>query len=169
MDTLTIFKTALEYEKKIRDLYRSGVDIVDDERGKRIFRTLADEEQSHVDFLQHGIETLQANGSIASAGLETVIPDTEAISSNIESMKMRIPQQMLGDIKRVLDSALKLEIDTTEYYQKACEAAEGDIKRILSRFVVIEQRHTDLVRFELDHASQNGFWLDFPEISMEVG
>ncbi|MCG6931920.1 MAG: ferritin family protein [Desulfofustis sp.] len=169
MDTLTIFKTALEYEKKIRDLYRSGVDIIDDERGKRIFRTLADEEQSHVDFLQHGIETLQANGSIASAGLDTVIPDTGTINSNIASMKMRIPQQMLGDLKRVLDSALKLEIDTTEYYQKACDAAEGDIKRILSKFVVIEQRHTDLVRFELDHASRNGFWLDFPEISMEVG
>ena len=72
-------------------------------------------------------------------------------------------------VKRVLDSALKLEIETTEYYQKAFDSTVGDIKTVMGKFVVIEQRHTDLVRFELDHASHNGFWFGFPEISMEVG
>ena len=76
---------------------------------------------------------------------------------------------MLGDVKRVLNSALKLEIETTDYYQEAFEQTEGDIKEIMAKFVTIEQRHTEVVRFELDHASHNGFWLGFPEISMEVG
>ena len=168
MDSIGIFKTALEYERKIRDLYHTAVDIVDDKRGKHIFKTLAEEEQSHVDFLEHGIETLRNQGSITLSRLETVIPDTENILKNIESMKITIPEHMLGDVKRVLSSALKLEVETTEYYQQAFDSAEGEIKEVLRKFVEIEQRHTDVVRFELDYVSHNGFWLDFPEISMEI-
>ncbi|NNK94855.1 MAG: rubrerythrin, partial [Desulfobacterales bacterium] len=58
MDSIAIFKTALEYEKKIRDLYATAISIIDDDRGKVIFETLANEEQSHIDFLEHSIETL---------------------------------------------------------------------------------------------------------------
>jgi len=169
MESTTIFITALEYEKKIRDLYISAISIIDDERGKAIFKTLADEEQSHIDFLEHSIETLKNDGNIAYEQLRTSVPDTDIIQKNIASMKIKIPEHMLGDLKRVLSSALKLEIETTEYYQKAFDSTEGDIKEVMGKFVDIEQRHTDVVRFELDYASHNGFWLGFPEISMEVG
>jgi len=169
MESTTIFITALEYEKKIRDLYVSAISIIDDERGKAIFKTLADEEQSHIDFLEHSIETLKNNGNIAYEQLRTSVPDTDIIQKNIASMKIKIPEHMLGDLKRVLSSALKLEIETTEYYQKAFDSTEGDIKEVMGKFVDIEQHHTDVVRFELDYASHNGFWLGFPEISMEVG
>ena len=169
MESTTIFITALEYEKKIRDLYISAISIIDDERGKAIFKNLADEEQSHIDFLEHSIETLKNNGNIAYEQLRTSVPDTDIIQKNLSSMKIKIPEHMLGDLKRVLSSALKLEIETTEYYQKAFDSTEGDIKEVMGKFVDIEQRHTDVVRFELDYASHNGFWLGFPEISMEVG
>ena len=169
MDSIAIFTTALEYEKQIRDLYTEAISIIDDDRGKAIFKTLSDEEQSHIDFLEHSIETLRGNKSISSKQLKTAIPDTDDILKNIASMKVEIPEHMLGDIKQVLSSALKLEIETTEYHQKSFDATEGDIKEVLGKFVEIEQRHTDVVRFELDYASHNGFWLGFPEISMEVG
>ncbi len=169
MDSIAIFKTALEYEHKIRDLYTTAISIIDDERGKAIFKTLADEEQSHIDFLEQSIETLTSSGSLDHEKLKTSIPDTENISKSIKSMKIKIPEHMLGDVKRVLSSALKLEIETTQYYQKAFASAEGEIKEVMGKFVNIEQRHTDVVRFQLDYASHNGFWLDFPEISMEAG
>ncbi len=169
MDSISIFKKALEFEKKIRDLYVSAVDIIDDDRGKKIFRTLAKEEQSHVDFLEHSIATLADQGTISLKTFKTIVPDTSDLSKNIESMKVTIPEQMLGDIKRVLSSALKLEEETTQYYENAFESAEGDIREVLAKFITIEQRHTEVVRFELDHASRNGYWLGFPEISMEVG
>ena len=168
MDSIALFKTALEYEKKIRDLYYAAIDIIDDARGKRIFKTLAEEEQSHIDFLEHNIATLKSDGVIGLKVLETAIPDTEQILTNIESMRISIPEHMLGDVKRVLSSALKLEVETTDYYQKAFDSTEGEIREVLGKFVEIEQRHTDVVRFELDHASNNGFWLGFPEISMEI-
>jgi len=169
MDSISIFTTALEFEKKIRDLYTKATSIIDDDRGKAIFITLAKEEQSHIDFLEHSIEVLKAHGQISYEQLKTSIPDIDSIQKNIELMKIKIPEHMLGDIKQVLSSALKLEIETTEYYQQAFADAEGDIKKILHKFVEIEQRHTDVVRFELDYASNNGFWLDFPEKNMEEG
>lgn len=169
MDSITTFTTALEFEKKIRDLYLTAVSIVDDDRGKAIFKTLANEEQSHIDFLEHGIGVLKAHGKISYDQLKSVIPDTATIQDNIAAMRIEIPERMLGDIKNVLSSALKLEIETTEFYQQAFDTTEGDIQKILGKFVEIEQRHTDLVRFELDYAAKNGFWLDFPEKDMEVG
>ena len=93
----------------------------------------------------------------------------ELIRSKIEEMKARIPEKMLGDIKSVLNSALRMEIQTTEFYQDMYNKTEGDIQKVLGKFVEIEQRHTDVGRIELDHASHNGFWFNFMELSMEEG
>jgi len=169
MDSIAIFTTAVEYEKKIRDLYTSAISIIDDERGKAIFKTLAAEEQSHIDFLEHSIETLKGSGTISLEQLKTSVPDTDTIQKNIDAMKMKIPEHMLGDIKEVLRSALRLEIETTEYYQQSFAKTEGIIQSVMGKFVEIEQRHTDVVRFELDNASKNGFWYEFPEKDMEEG
>lgn len=167
MDSIAIFTQALEFEKKIRDLYKSAESMVDDERGKAIFKGLAVDEQSHVDFLEAGLETLKNDGIIDPEGLATTIPDVENNRAQIEKMKTRIPERMLGDIKMVLSSALQMEEQTTDFYQDAAEKTEGSIRRVMEKFVEIEQRHTDVVRMELDHASKNGFWFDFMEISME--
>ncbi len=169
MDSIAIFTTALQFERKIRDLYRSAESIVDDERGKKIFSSLANEEQSHIDFLEDSLQTLENNGSIDPERLSTSVPDVEALGERIESMKSSIPERMLGDVKSVLNSALKMEIETTDYYKDAFNRTEGDIQKVMAKFVEIEQRHTDVVRIELDHAARNGFWFDFMEISMEEG
>ena len=137
MDSTTIFITALEFENKIRDLYITAISIIDDERGKAIFKRLADEEQSHIDFLEQSIDSLRNNKNITYEQLKTSIPDTDAIQKNIASMKIQIPEHMLGDLKRVLSSALRLEIETTEYYQKAFDSTEGDIREIMGKFVSI--------------------------------
>jgi rubrerythrin len=169
MDSTAIFTQALEFEQKIRDLYRTAESIVDDERGKAIFRGLADDEQSHIDFLEAGLVILQKNGTIDASRLTTKIPDMKDVQSKIEQMKTRIPEKMLGDIKSVLSSAFKMEVETTEFYQNAHDNTEGEIKKVMAKFVEIEQRHTDVVRIELDHASHNGFWFNFMELSMEEG
>lgn len=169
MDSVAIFTTALQFEKKIRDLYRSAESIVDDERGKKIFSSLADEEQSHIDFLEDSLKALEKNGIINPDRLSTAVPDVATLGDKIDSMKTSIPERMLGDVKSVLNSALKMEIETTEYYQDAFNKTEGDVQKVMAKFVEIEQRHTDVVRLELDHAARNGFWFDFMEISMEEG
>jgi rubrerythrin len=167
MNSQEIFTTAIQYEEKIRDLYRSADDIIDDERGKAIFRALADDEQSHVDFLNYGLDQLKASGTIEIDKLGTNIPALEQIESGIEKFKAKIPERMLGDIKSVLNSALLLEKETSDFYRDACSKTEGEIKLILEKFLEIEERHVDMVQIELDHASHNGVWFNFMEIDLE--
>jgi len=83
MDSLAIFKTALQYEEKIRDLYRSADGKLDDDRGIAIFRALAEDEQSHIDFLLYSLEQLKAKGTIDITRLATSIPAKEQIEASI--------------------------------------------------------------------------------------
>ena len=52
-------KTAIEYETKIRDVYREAEAAVNDAAGKRIFEALGNDEQHHIDYLQHTLEQLK--------------------------------------------------------------------------------------------------------------
>ena len=168
MHSEEIFATALQYEEKIRDLYRSTAKIVDDPRGRAIFQALADDEQSHVDFLLYSLEQLKLQKKIEIDKLVSPIPTMEQIEKKIEKLKTKIPILMLGDIKSVLDSALKLEKETSAFYRDACSKTEGEIKAIFEKFQEIEDRHIDVVQIELDHAQHNGMWFNFMEVDLEA-
>ena len=168
MNSPEIFATALQYEEKIRDFYRSAAEKVDDERGKKIFQALADDEQSHMDFLQYSLAQLKAKGTIDIDRLVSPIPTLKQLESGIEKLKADIPDQMLGDIKSVLGSALILEKETSAFYRDACTKTEGEIKTIFEKFLEIEERHVDVVQIELDHAQNNGMWFNFMEVDLEA-
>lgn len=165
MDSQKIFSQALVYEKKIRDLYQSAAETIDDLRGKAIFQALADDEQSHVDFLNYSLDRLSSEGEIDPARLTTAIP--APVEADLAAIAQKIPEQMLGDTKRVLNAALALEIETSAFYKEACRTAQGKTAEILNKFYEIEQRHVDVVQIELDHASNNGVWFNFMEVDME--
>ncbi|MGB3210445.1 MAG: ferritin family protein [Desulforhopalus sp.] len=168
MKSHEIFATALQYEEKIRDLYRSAEKKVDDKRGKAIFQALANDEQSHIDFLYYSLEQLKNNGVIDINRLVSPLPTLKQLNTKIEKLKSNIPEHMLGDIKLVLGSALKLEKETSAFYRDACNKTEGEIKNIFEKFLEIEERHVDLVQTELDHAQHNGIWFDFMEVDLEA-
>ncbi len=155
-------------KKKYRDFYYSRQRIVDDERGKSIFLALADDEQSHIDFLHYSLKQLKTKGAIDIDRLVSPIPTLKQLESGIEHLKAEIPGQMLGDIKSVLGSALKLEKETSAFYQDACSKTDGDIKSIFEKFLEIEDRHVDVVQIELDHAQHNGMWFNFMEVDLEA-
>ena len=168
MNSQDMFSTALQYEEKIRDFYQSAATTVDDERGKSIFRALANDEQSHVDFLLYSLEQLKTQQSIDIDRLVISTPTIKQLESGINKIKENIPIQMLGDIKVVLGSALKLEKETSAFYRYACNKTEGDIKNIFQKFLAIEERHVDVVQIELDHAQHNGVWFNFLEVDLEA-
>jgi len=169
MNSEQIFVSALDYERKIRDLYLSAVETIDSEPGKKIFKALADDEQSHVDFLEHSMGVLKSEGQIDTATLESSIPPKDLYLDRIDKMRETIPSQLLGDVKRLLSSALKLEIETSEFYEDACNKTQGVIKEVFQKLLEIERRHEDVVQMELDHVSNNGYWFDFMESDMEHG
>jgi rubrerythrin len=152
MSSEEIFISALRYEKKIRNFYFSADIIVDDERGKKIFGALANNEQSHIDFLEYCLDILKAQGQIDITKLESFIPSKELFNDKIEKMRKKIPERIFGDVKRVLNSALKLEIEISKFYQDVYKKTEDPIKEIFKKLLEIEQRHEDVVQIQLEHA-----------------
>ena len=169
MSSEEIFATAIEYEKKIHELYLSAVNIVDDVKGQSFFKALAEDELAHVEFLEYSLEQLKESKEIDLDKLKSSLPTQKMVKNQIEKMKSEIPEKMLGDFKRVLSSALIMEVETSNFYKEACDKSEGSIKSILEKFYEIEQNHVDLVQFEMDMASNNGYWLDYMEIDMVDG
>ena len=160
-------KTAIEYETRIRDIYREAEAAVDDETGKRIFEALGNDEQHHIDYLQHTLQQSQKSGIIDSSELESVIPSGERIKQESAKIQSLMAKEFHGVRKQMLSRALQAEIETSDFYRRMVEEMPGEGKALFSRFLEIENNHINAVQFELDYMSKTGYWFDFKEFDME--
>jgi len=160
-------KTAIEYEIRIRDLYVEAAEQTTDPVGKRIFQALGDDEQHHVDYLKSRLEIWQETGKLQVAKLESTIPSRETITKEVAKLKERMGQDDRKDEKQMLSKALKVEVETSNFYQKMVDEMSGDGQQMFARFLEIEEGHINAVQAELDYISKTGYWFDFKEFDME--
>ena len=74
-------KLALEYEVKVRDAYLLAAKTAIDETGKKIFKVMGQEEQSHVNYLRERLQEWQKTGKVTSEKLATVVPSPARLIS----------------------------------------------------------------------------------------
>jgi len=160
-------KTAIEYEVRIRDIYREATAAVDDEVGKRIFEALCNDEQHHIDYLQYKLKQLQDTGTIVPERLGSAIPSQEVINREAEKVKSLVAKDFLGIRRQMLSKALKMEIETSDFYQKMVNELPAEGRALFERFLEIENNHIKAVQFELDYLSKTGYWFDIKEFDME--
>ncbi len=160
-------KTAIEYEIKIRDVYREAEAAVNDEAGKRIFEALGNDEQHHMDYLRHTLEQLKNTGKINPAKLESAIPSRETINQEAAKVESLVAKDFHGIRKQMLSRALKVEIETSDFFRKMVDELPAEGKALFARFLEIENNHINAVQFELDYMSKTGYWFDFKEFDME--
>ena len=160
-------KTALEYETRIRDVYREASAAVDDDAGKRIFDTLGDDEQRHIDYLGYKLDQFQKTGAVDTDTLESAIPDSESIAREADKIKSLAQKDFLGIKQQMLSKALKVEIETSEFYRRMVNELPAEARPLFERFLEIENNHIKAVEFELDYMSKTGYWFDFKEFDME--
>jgi rubrerythrin len=160
-------KTALEYEARIRDIYEEATAAVNDEVGKRLFETLRKDEQHHIDYLQYKLKQLQDNGTIVPERLDSAIPSQEVVDREAEKVKSLVAKDFLGIKRQMLSKALKMEIETSDFYQKMVNELPVEGRTLFERFLEIENNHIKAVEFELDYLSKTGYWFDIKEFDME--
>jgi len=160
-------KTAIEFEIKIRDIYREAENAVNDKAGKRIFGALGNDEQHHIDYLQHTLEQLEDTGKIDPAKLESAIPSPAAIDQEAAKVKSLVAKDFHGIRKQMLSKALKAEIETSDFFRKMVDELAAEGRALFARFLEIENNHISAVQFELDYLSKTGYWFDFKEFDME--
>ncbi|MBN2430276.1 MAG: ferritin family protein [Acidobacteria bacterium] len=159
-------KTAIEYETKVRDLYQNAVDELKDEHGREIFRRLAEEEQSHVDYLHQKLNQWRTTGTVTAERLKTIVPPKALIQREVSKMAGEMAEIDPDNDLQMLKKALKLEIETSAFYKTMVNTLPHDHQDLFARFIAIEDGHVSLVQAEIDSLTQTGYWFDFLEIDL---
>ena len=160
-------RTAMDYETRIRDLYREAADEITDPKGRKVLQLLAEDEQRHVDYLASRLAIWKETGALDMAALDTIVPPAETLARAVARVAEQVPADSLGDEKRILSRALAMEVETSAFYQRLVETMPGPEKELFARFQEIEDGHVTIVQAELDYLSNTGFWFDFQEFDME--
>ncbi len=169
MNLREALEISLEYENKVRDHYKMGLERITDPVGRRIFSTLAEEEQCHVDFLQNRLACLDQPGTepvpfdpvvhpewVAAAKRKMERPPSDAIASHTDIELVKL--------------ALKLEHETSAFYRSLMnKLKDPEDRKLFEPFIEIEDGHIAIVQAELDSLQGIGFWFDFKEFSLEAG
>jgi rubrerythrin len=163
-------QTALEYERRVRDTYAEAVRGAQDPVAVKVFQTLADEEQGHIDFLEHCLASWRADGTLSTEGLATAVPTREAIEKGVEKLKDTLCSKGCdGPEVDMLRRALEVEVETSAFYKKMVDVLPAGGRRLFERFVEIEEGHKAIVQAEIDSVTGMGFWFDFQEFDLEAG
>jgi rubrerythrin len=167
MEVEQAIKTAIEYENKVRDVYVEAAKSTVDEIGRRIFKTLADEEQHHVDYLNSRLAIWKKEGRLEFAKLETSIPPKEVIKTGLKKLRGHIKGVAKKAELQMLYRALDVEMETSAFYKSMVEQMKAEPQKMFARFLEIEEGHQAIVKAEIDALTGNSVWFDFIEFDLE--
>jgi rubrerythrin len=160
-------KTAIQYEKRVVQVYEEAVRASEDETGKKIFSVLAKEERQHVDYLESRLTEWKATGRVTAAALGTVVPSRERIDEGVRTLQSRVARKAPEAEMRLLKRALDVEVETSAFYGRVVKELPPEGRPLFERFVEIEHGHQAIVQAEMNAVAGNGYWFDISEISME--
>jgi rubrerythrin len=164
-------KTALEYEKKVHRAYVTAIARAEDPVAKRVFSTLAEEEQGHINYLESRLGEWRKDGRLSDETLRTVLPSAERIKVGIKRLRSRVAGRQAGHAAELdsLRQALAAEDETSSFYRQMVRELPPEGQTLFARFLEIEDGHAAIVQAEFDSVSQMGFWFDIREFELEGG
>jgi rubrerythrin len=170
MDLEKAILTAIDFETKVRAVYADAARKSKDDTGKRVLEVLANEEQTHVDFLNAKLAEWRESGKVTPQKLATVVPPGDEIKRRVKALrrKVRDPSDQSHDLD-LLKRALAVESETGEFYRQMARELDADGRALFQPFVEIEEGHYAVVQAEIDALNGLGFWFDFREFDLEAG
>ena len=161
-------QTAIQYENRVRDVYYTAAKHMRNPSACRVLSVLADEEQHHVDYLEAQLSNWKDTGRLSMETLETVVPAKNRIKEGVSRLKEHMNVLDKESEIQALEQALKLEKETSDFYEQMVRELTDEAQRMFARFLEIENGHLAVVRAELDSVRNMGFWFDFREFNLEV-
>ena len=158
--------TALEFENEVRDIYKTAMAEAADPTGQRVFKALANEEQSHVDYLQSRLDEWRRTGRLDAGSLETTLPSREAVAEAARNVSGGMTAVDRGAERELLGKALVAERKTSGFYKDMVAKLPPEGRKLFEPFVEIEEGHVAIVQAELDSLTNTGAWFDFVEVKL---
>ncbi len=157
MNELEALALALEIEKVELKFYLGLARKAKDERAKKMFLFLAEEEAEHWKafegrFVEELIERCELP-AVDRELLEKLTPKYEGELSEVDAVRIGMEQEKL----------------TWGFYEEAAKNAEhGDVKRVFEELAGVEKGHYELLRAQYDSIMKTGIWMDYQDFSLEV-
>ncbi|MGV8041611.1 MAG: hypothetical protein AB2L07_16610 [Thermoanaerobaculaceae bacterium] len=169
MDLKEALTVAIDYEHRVRDHYARGAEVLLDPKARKVFETLAREEQGHVSYLESRLGEWQARGHVDSPELPTILPS----AAWVEAARARLAGSpgggtATGSEMDLLKTALELERTTSGFYRSLVDTLPAGQRELFARFLAIEEGHLAIVQAEIDAVAGHGHWFDFQEFSLEA-
>ncbi|MBW2437856.1 MAG: hypothetical protein JRF29_11290 [Deltaproteobacteria bacterium] len=160
-------KTAIEYESELRDIYFEAAAAEDDDSGRQFFQAMGNDEQGHLDYLKDRLQQWQKTGKLSAEKLKTTVPSRAQLERHATEVKSLVAEDSRGLKSQMLSRALKMEVKTSDFYQKMVDEMPAAAQQMFARFLEIENNHIQTIQFELDYISKTGYWFDVKEFDME--
>jgi rubrerythrin len=160
-------KTSIEYEIRVRDVYSEAVSKAERQEAKKLFQLMADEEQSHVDYLKVKLDQWNSDGTVTADGLTTAVPSGEVIEQGVEKLREKVGGKP-GTVEiQWLGKAHGVERETSDFYKRMVDELPDVAKGLFRRFLEIEEGHLALVQAQIDYVTGTGYWFDVREFNLE--
>lgn len=155
---LSILRQAMDNELEGRALYLEAVERTENDLGKKMFRSLAHDEEEHLQILQAEYDAL--TGTSQWLDLEAARREEPDLSLHLfphEAIERLIPEEA-SDLD-ALKIAMDFERRGYRLYEKAASEASDPTAQAVFRFLVEEEsRHFALLDNAHDYLANQGIW-----------
>lgn len=161
---------ALDFERKVRDHYERTGKAMSDPVARNVFAALANEEQGHVEYLEHCLAEWKRTGKIPSVSMRSVLPKgVKWIEAARAKLSARAARRCASDSEiDALKVALQHEKDGDGFYRRLVRELPEEEQGLFAKFLTIEDGHLALVQAQLDSVLGTGFWFDVMEFRLEA-
>jgi rubrerythrin len=151
MDIKKIYNYALQREYEGKRFFVENAERLSHAAAVGAFKTLALEEQKHIDFIKSLLEALEKGntGKVVSAEIGEVAFFSQRLIS--EALDQTVIEAMVPDLP-VLRMAYLIERDFAEFYETNASKVEGEAKQALSMLANWERGHERLFKMMHDKA-----------------
>ncbi len=150
--------------------YNSASELIEDERGKNLFKHLALEELEHIkviytiaNSIKQGAgwmsyERALKESTVGKGGLP-IFPKENELFERLKKNQTDLHAVQIG---------MESEEKAVEFYTKLLKQATGVEERMLfTKLLDMERNHLKLLRWESEALTKTGFWCDIMEYSVE--
>jgi rubrerythrin len=158
-------KEAIRLEINGRKFFMHAADITEHEKGKKMFRFLADEEVKHMEVFGKLFSQI-----LNSEDWKNYVKDEElrGESSLVERLKERMKNEEGKGEVEALRIGMELEQNAIDFFGKAVFGADDSTAKKIFREIGEEEKfHFDLLQAQYDSVTHSGFWLGSAEFKMD--
>ncbi|MCL5074653.1 MAG: ferritin family protein [Chloroflexi bacterium] len=172
-------QTAMQIERDGYAFYTSVATTTADAQGKAVFRTLAEDELSHLRTLESAYQSLAEvkrwpplEQGIADRKVRTppIFPKAEKGEDDITPTSTSAPARGEGDHElSALRRGIQAERDSIAFYTEAAAQASDPSGKVMYQYLIEEEEgHLLILQGEYDYLTRTGHWFGIPEFDLEA-